>query len=98
MNRLNLALQIAEMKDEIESLKGENEQVKSLIESGVDSDLNTRLAMVEMYEIMLTSQTSKAEASDSMAKIYASLIKAELRTIDQVPQILARQVGALLEK
>lgn len=98
MNKLNLALTIASMQNEIEALKEENREVQAVIESGVNDDLSTRLAMIEMYEILIISYPEKAEGSEAMAKVYASLIKNGLRTIDQVPKILTRQVGVLLEK
>lgn len=98
MNKLNLALTIAVMREDIESLKTDNLEVKEVIKSGMDADLNTRLAMAEMYEMFLISQPEMAEGSESMAKIYASLIEHGLRTIDQVPKILAQQVSIILQK
>ena len=79
----NAKVQIEELKASEEAQKEEKTQMEQMQQDITD----IQLALVELYELGV----------QSMTKIYYSLIKKGLKTIEDVPENLKEEVQTLLE-
>lgn len=79
----NAKAQIEELKASEEAQKEEKTQMEQMQQDITD----IQLALVELYELGV----------QSMAKIYYSLIKKGLKTIEDVPENLKEEVQTLLD-
>ena len=104
---INLSRRLYEYKKTQAKLNENHNQLKDRVSVNEEDVVNLMMGLAETYELILgVSQLSTyglkdtvevKKLSSAMSKVYVTLIKKGLKTIDDVPKPLRAEVESLLE-
>ena len=104
---INLSKRLYEYKKTQAKLNENHSQLKDRVSVNEEEVINLMMGLAETYELVLgVSQLSTyglkdtvevKKLSSAMPKVYVTLIKRGLKTIDDVPESLRDEVKSLLE-